>query len=132
MAIIIAGCGSHHSHERGTASDKQADAVNQADAVKNDYSIKYEWSEKPKIGSRTLKVTLTDSTGAPVDGADVEVSYDMPSMRGAHATKESMKRNSSGDYLVPIHFAMPGDWEIVISATKDGVEIASELIQLDI
>jgi nitrogen fixation protein FixH len=125
MAIAGAGCGTQ-STGSGTASDSPAAAVG------NDYTLRYEWPEKPKVGHYTLKVNLTDNAGKPVEGAEVVVSYDMPSMRGHHATTETMKQNDRGDYLLPIHFAMPGDWEIVLSAQKDGVEIAAELILLDI
>ena len=128
LAIAFVGCGTggSRSQESGAASG------NLPNATGSDYVLKYEWPEKPKVGTYTLKVSLTDRSGAPVDGAEVVVDYDMPSMRGHHATTENMKRNASGDYLLPIKFVMPGDWEIVISAVKDDVEIAAELILLDI
>ena len=126
IAIAVAGCGTQQSNESGTATGGQEIAVG------SDYVIKYEWPEKPKVGSYTLKINLVDKTGGAVEGAEVVVSYDMPSMRGAHATTETMKQNAKGDYLLPINLVMPGDWEIVVSAVKDGVEIASELILLDI
>ena len=116
LAVVCVGCGS--SPQTGETG--------------NEYFLKYEWPEKPKVGSYTLKVNLTDKAGKTVENADIAVSYDMPSMRGAHATTEIMKQNSKGDYLLPIHLVMPGDWEIIISAEKDGVEIAVELILLDI
>ena len=124
IAFACAGCGG--SHESGAADGRPAIAGN------NDYFIKYEWPEKPKLGTYTLKVNLVDNAGAPVEDAEVVVSYDMPSMRGAHATTENMKQNARGDYLLPIHFVMPGDWEIIISAYKDEKEIATELIELDL
>jgi len=114
LAFICAGCGASQSVGNG------------------DYTLKYEWPEKPKVGDYILKVNLVDKTGASVEGADIIASYDMPSMRGAHATTETMKRNARGDYLLPIHFAMRGDWEIVLSARKDGVEIVAATILLDI
>ena len=113
-------------HDGGTAAGRPAITTG------NDYILKYDWPEKPKMGSYTLRVNLTDRAGAPVEDAEVVVSYDMPSMRGAHDTTETMKKNAKGDYLLPIHFVMPGDWEIIVSAMKDGVEIAAELILLDI
>jgi len=130
IAIACVGCGTggHSSNSR----DSGAASGSQPTATGNDYVLKYEWPEKPKVGTYTLKVTLADRSGAPVEGAEVVVDYDMPSMRGNHATTESMKRNASGDYLLPIKFVMPGDWEIVISAVKGDVEIAAELILLDI
>jgi hypothetical protein len=124
VVTVIAGtgCGSQSSRSGATAGNPAG----------NDYILTYEWPEKPKVGSYTLKVNLTDRAGAPVEDADVVLSYDMPSMRGSHATTETMKRNARGDYLLPIHFVMPGDWEIVVSALRDEVEIAAELILLDI
>jgi len=129
IAVVGAGCGSHdngshsHSHESGAASGITAGT---------DYILKYEWPEKPRVGNYTLKVSLVDKTGAQVEDAEILAHYDMPSMRGAHATTETMKKNARGDYLLPIHFAMPGDWEIILSARKDGNEIAVERIRLDI
>jgi len=114
LALVCSGCGASQSVGNG------------------DYILKYEWPEKPKVGDYTLKVNLADKTGKSVEGAEITASYDMPSMRGAHATTETMKRNARGDYLLPIHFAMRGDWEIVLSAQKDGVEIVAATILLDI
>ena len=125
IAITCAGCGTHEHNSR--SQDGGA-----ASSSGNDYILKYEWPEKPRIGNYTLKVNLVDRTGAPVEGVEIMVSYDMPSMRGAHATTETMKKNARGDYLLPIQFVMPGDWEIVLSALIDGDEVAAELILLDI
>jgi len=125
MVIWGAGCGARDNNSRSQEGGA-------ASSTGYDYVLKYEWPEKPKVGNYTLKVNLVDRTGAPVEDAQVVVSYDMPSMRGAHATTETMKKNAKGDYLLPIHFAMQGDWEIILSAQKDGNEIAAELILLDI
>ena len=126
IAMAVAGCGAQQSQESEMAIGSQEIAIS------SEYVIKYEWPEKPKVGSYTLKINLVDKAGAAVEDAEVVVDYDMPSMRGAHATTEAMKRNAKGDYLLPINFVMPGDWEIVVSAIKDGVEIAAEIISLNI
>jgi len=128
IAIIGGGCGTSQSNGSGTVSGSPSIAAGN----ENGYILKYEWPEKPKVGKYTLKVNLMDKTGNPVKDTEVVVSYDMPSMRGHHAATEIMKQNAKGDYLLPIHFAMQGDWEIIISAHKDGREIATELILLDI
>lgn len=131
VAVIIfagTGCGTDNSGEGEAVTDSPAIAGSN----NTEYLLKHEWPEKPKIGSYTLKVNLADKAGAPVNGAEVVVSYDMPSMRGHHATTETMKQNAAGDYLLPINFVMGGDWEIIISARKDGSEIAAETILLDI
>ena len=124
LALACAGCGTRQPRD-GRAAGSQAATTD------SDYFIKYDWPERPRVGTYTLRVNLTDRSGDPVEGAEVAVSYDMPSMRGAHATTETMMQNARGDYLIPIRFVMPGDWEIVVSAHKDGVEIATETILLD-
>ena len=127
---VAASAGGHeaggYQHTSGSASH------NAPVTVKGDYVIKYEWPEKPKVGNYTLKVNLADKDGAPVQNAEVKVSYDMPAMRGHHATTDIMKRNNKGDYLLPIHFAMRGGWEIIISAERDKEIIATKTIFLDI
>ena len=128
VAIIGIGCGTSQSNGSGHVSGSPATAAGN----ENGYILKYEWPEKPKVGNYTLKVNFLDKAGNPVEDTEIVVSYDMPSMRGHHATTETMKQNAKGDYLLPIHFAMRGDWEIIISAHKDGSEIAAELILLDI
>ncbi|MDR1124120.1 MAG: FixH family protein [Elusimicrobiota bacterium] len=103
--------------------------------VNEAYSIKYSWPEKPKVGHYILKVNVYDKAGKALkDLKDIEatVSYDMPSMRGHHAESANMKLSAKGDFLLPIHFAMRGDWEIIISVKKDGHEIAGQTISLDI
>jgi hypothetical protein len=99
---------------------------------KNAYSIKYEWPKKPKVGDYTLKVNVYDKYGKAARDVEVIASYDMPSMRGHHAAREKMKLSSKGYFLLPIHFAMRGDWEIILSVQKDGKEAVSETILLDI
>ena len=96
------------------------------------YSIKYLWPEKPKVGDYTLKVAVSDSAGKRVKDVDVVVSYYMPDMRGDHDASEKMKLSAKGYFLLPIHFAMRGDWEINLSVQKNGREASSKKIQLTI
>ncbi|MFV0626238.1 MAG: FixH family protein [Alphaproteobacteria bacterium] len=102
----------------------------QAEDVKT-YSLKYEWPEKPKVGDHVLKVRVFEDKEM-VSDVDVLVSYDMPSMRGHHDTTAKMLKNKKGEFLLPINFAMRGGWEIILTAQKDGKEVAKETILLDI
>ena len=97
-----------------------------------EYILKHEWPEKPKVGSYTLKVNLVDKSGKSVEGVEVAVKHDMPKMRCNSGGSGVMKQNNKGDYLLPINFAMRGDWRIVISARKEGIEIATKTILLNI
>lgn len=109
-----------------------ATQVVQADSEKSEsYSLKYEWPEKPKVGDHILKVEVFQGK-EKVSNVEVVVSYDMPSMRGHHDTTGKMKQNKKGDYLLPINFAMRGDWEIVVSVQKDKTEVAREIFLLEI
>ena len=98
----------------------------------NTYSIKYSWPQKPKVGDYTLKVIVSDKDGNSVKDVDVIASYYMPSMRGHHDKSENMKLSDKGYFLLPIHFAMRGDWEIIISIEKDGREVGTKKILLEI
>jgi len=127
FAVACAGCGNQQSNNSKKPGAARAAAIE----ASKQYVLKYEWPEKPKVGSCTLKVKLLKS-GTPVREAEVTVSYDMPSMRGTHMTNENMKQNDKGDFLLPINFAIAGDWEIVVLAYKDGKVIAEKTILVDI
>ena len=72
-----------------------------------DVSFNYAFVEKPKVGDVIMKIKLSQ----PADSIQAFAEYDMPSMRGHHASgKVAFKRNRAGDFVLPIHFAMPGDW----------------------
>jgi hypothetical protein len=43
-----------------------------------------------------------------------------------------MKKNSRGEFLLPIHFAMQGEWEVVLSVQKNGEEVSNEKFTLKI
>jgi len=100
------------------------------DDANSDYRIRYEWPEKPRVGHYTLKVTVSDKAGGQAQDIEVVADYDMPSMRGHHRTEEKMKRNDKGYFLLPIYFAMRGDWEIILSVIKDGAQVAEKKINL--
>ncbi len=98
--------------------------------INNEVSFVYNFVERPKVGDVILKIKLDSQTAADIK---VYTEYDMPSMRGHHASgKTEFKRNRAGDYVLPIHFAMPGDWEIKLYFEQDGKEIYSGVINLDI
>lgn len=98
--------------------------------INNEVSFVYNFVERPKVGDVILKIQLNNQTA---DNIKVYTEYDMPSMRGHHASgKVEFKRNRSGDYVLPIHFAMPGDWEIKLYFEQDEKEIYSGVINLDI
>ncbi|MBR1778821.1 MAG: FixH family protein [Alphaproteobacteria bacterium] len=90
----------------------------------------YQFTERPKVGDVIMKVTISDQETRPIK---VFAHYDMPSMRGHHDSgKVEFKRNRTQDYVLPIHFAMPGEWEIILTFEENGQEIYQGAVNLEI
>lgn len=89
--------------------------------VGSDNYFTYEFDKKPKMGNRVLIVKLYDKAGKAVTDWTITGAADMPSMRGAHSSGDvTMKTNKKGNYLLPVNFVMPGEWEITLNFTKGG------------
>lgn len=98
-------------------------------ALTDGISFNYSFVEKPKVGDVIMKIKLSK----PSDSIQAFAEYDMPSMRGHHASgKVAFKRNRAGDFVLPIHFAMPGDWEIKLIFEQDGKELFAGAVELNI
>ncbi|KAB8144433.1 FixH family protein [Chloroflexia bacterium SDU3-3] len=66
-----------------------------------------------------LFVTLKDSAGKPIDGADVVLTLDMPSMPMG-VNRPVAEPAGSGRYKVTTAFSMEGDWVITVDARANG------------
>lgn len=98
--------------------------------INDNTSFDYVFVEPPKVGDVIMKVTVSDQEKRQIK---VFAEYDMPSMRGHHASgKVEFKRNQTQDYVLPIHFAMPGDWEIILTFEENNKEIHKEKVNLNI
>lgn len=98
--------------------------------INDNTSFDYSFVDPPKVGDVIMKVSVTDQEKRQLK---VFAQYDMPSMRGHHASgKVEFKRNQTQDYVLPIHFAMPGDWEIILIFEEDGKELHKERVNLNI
>lgn len=76
----------------------------------------YEFSEKPKLGTVILKIHIYDKDGSQLTPFTIKGRSDMPSMRGAHDSGEQeFQVNKYGNYLLPIHIVMPGEWEVQLN-----------------
>jgi hypothetical protein len=93
----------------------------------------WEFDKTPKMGTSILVVKLYDKNGQRVSDLVVTGRSDMPSMRGAHDSGEvAFKTNKAGDYLLPVNVVMPGDWEVRLTFTRDGVVIFRGRIAFDV
>lgn len=67
----------------------------------------------------TFKVTKHGS-GEPVDGAELSISTDMPSMPGAHHMPHvaGEPAGEPGAYKAELDFDMPGEWNLILRFKK--------------
>jgi Cu(I)/Ag(I) efflux system membrane fusion protein/cobalt-zinc-cadmium efflux system membrane fusion protein len=89
----------------------------------------------PRRGSNVFRVKLTDSSGAPISGADVSVTFFMPAMpamgMAAMRTPVPLSEKGAGMYEGPGHLGSGGTWQVTIVARKDGQTIATKQLSLN-
>ncbi len=93
----------------------------------------WEFDKTPKMGTAILIIKLYDKDGTRVSELVVTGRTDMPSMRGAHDSGEvAFKTNRAGDYLMPVNVVMPGDWEVRLTFSRNGIVIFRGRIAFDV
>lgn len=101
--------------------------------INDDYDFRYEFSEKPKMGTIILKIQVFNKKGKQVVPYLIAGRADMPSMQGAHDSGEvEFKLNKRNDYLLPVNVVMPGDWEIRVVMKLNGLEVYHGVIRFDV
>ncbi|MFZ3210894.1 MAG: FixH family protein [Terriglobales bacterium] len=75
---------------------------------------------QPRFGRKTnFHVTVKQTLGTPVEGAQVEVSLVMPLM-DMGKNQFPLKSAGSGEYESAGEFSMAGEWEVVVTASAEG------------
>jgi hypothetical protein len=75
---------------------------------------------QPKFGRKTtFRVTVKQTLGRPVDGAQVEASLVMPLM-DMGKNQFALKPAANGEYEGTGEFSMAGEWEVVVTASAAG------------
>jgi hypothetical protein len=93
----------------------------------------WEFDKKPAMGTVILIVKLYDKDGRRVSDLAIAGRFDMPSMRGAHDSGEvAFKTNRAGDYLLPVNIVMPGDWEVRLTFSRNGIAIFRGRLTFDV
>jgi Cu(I)/Ag(I) efflux system membrane fusion protein/cobalt-zinc-cadmium efflux system membrane fusion protein len=110
------------------AAGQAAEAVPQA-------SIEFTSDPNPLVrGHNKVIVTLRDSKGAPISGAQVTVSFYMAAMpamgMAAMRAQKVGDDQGNGTYAAPIELPSGGTWGLTITASKGGNTIAMK--QLDV
>jgi hypothetical protein len=93
----------------------------------------WEFDKTPKMGTAILVIKLHDKDGKRVSDLAITGRSDMPSMRGAHDSGEvTFKTNKAGDYLLPVNVVMPGDWEVRLTFSRNGIVIFRGRLAFDV
>lgn len=89
----------------------------------------------PQKGANTFRVTLTDSNGKPLDGAQVTVTFYMPAMpamgMAAMKTTSTLTSKGGGIYEGTGELGSGGTWQVTITATRNGKTIATKQLRVD-
>jgi hypothetical protein len=81
----------------------------------------YGFNNSPKVGTCIMRVEIFNKDGKRDTSYQVRGDSDMPSMRGAHsAGNQAFSLSKKGVFLLPVHIAMPGDWEVKLTFVKNG------------
>jgi Cu(I)/Ag(I) efflux system membrane fusion protein/cobalt-zinc-cadmium efflux system membrane fusion protein len=89
----------------------------------------------PRRGSNIIRVKLSDSSGAPISGAEVSVTFYMPAMpamgMAAMRTTVSLNAKGNGLYEGSTQLESGGTWQVTIVAKKNGQTVASKQLSMN-
>jgi Cu(I)/Ag(I) efflux system membrane fusion protein/cobalt-zinc-cadmium efflux system membrane fusion protein len=90
----------------------------------------------PHKDQNTFFVKLSSPNGAPVTGARVTVTFHMPAMpamgMGAMNTTISLGDQGNGSYQGTGSLSTGGDWQVTITAEKNGHTIATRQLRVSV
>ncbi|MEV8031476.1 FixH family protein [Streptomyces sp. NPDC086182] len=120
-AAVLSGCGTNTAADPGSAGGAGCNSTRTTAGLK----ITLTATPCPLHGGRTGTATITvkDSAGKAVDGAKVEVSPEMASMKMKGGDQRA---DAKGDgYQTKLVLGMPGDWKITVHVTPSSGQKAS-------
>ena len=89
----------------------------------------------PRKGNNIFQVKLTGRNGAPVDGADVTVTFFMPGMpamgMAAMTTKSKLASAGNGAYQATGVLQVGGRWQVTITVQKNGQLLATKQLRMN-
>ncbi|HEY3940405.1 MAG TPA: efflux RND transporter periplasmic adaptor subunit, partial [Bryobacteraceae bacterium] len=89
----------------------------------------------PHKGGNTFHIKLADTTGAPLDGADVTVTFYMPAMpamaMAAMTTTAKLSGKGNGLYEGAGVLGSGGSWQVTITARKNGLILAAKQLRVN-
>ena len=89
----------------------------------------------PRKGTNTVRVKLADAGGAPISGAEVSVTFNMPAMpamgMAAMRTPVSLADKGNGIYEGSGKLDSGGTWQVTIVAKKNGQSVVTKQLSLN-
>jgi Cu(I)/Ag(I) efflux system membrane fusion protein len=83
----------------------------------------------PRAGENVLELRVFDSSGRPVEGADVQARFHMPAMPSmnmpAMAATARLSLSQAGVYSGSVTFPMAGRWDLAVTVSRGGQPLGS-------
>lgn len=112
LSVLLAACGGAAT-PADTTSSKQV-------------NIKVKTNPTPAMkGDVELVFTITDASGAPIEGAKVDVNAEHPSMAGMGMSGLATEQGG-GKYSIKADFSDSGDWKLTVYVRKDALDYNEE------
>ncbi len=112
LSTALAACGS--SAPADSASSKPV-------------NIKVETSPAPAVmGDMELILTITDASGTPIEGAQVDVSADHTDMTGMTMGGAATEQGG-GSYAINANFSMTGNWVLTVYVRKGDLDFKEDI-----
>ncbi len=90
-------------------------------------TIKMETNPNPAaVGDVELSFTITDQNGAPLEGANVTVTADHPTMSGMTMSGAATEQGG-GKYAIKASFSDSGTWKIMVEIKKGDLSDKQEI-----
>lgn len=113
LSVVLAACG-------GAATPAEATSSAQA-------NIKLETNPTPAVkGDIELIFTITDASGALIEGAKVDVNAEHPAMAGMGMSGQATEQGG-GKYSIKANFSDSGDWALTIYVRKGELDYKEEI-----
>ena len=84
----------------------------------------------PRRGKNDFEVTLKDAEGKPIADAAVSLALFMPAMPSMKADAAQLTSAGNGVYKGSGTVGMPGDWDVTITAAREGQTLATKKVKL--
>ncbi len=113
LSVLLAACGSAAT-PTDTSSSGQV-------------NIKLETNPSPAVkGDVELMFTITDTSGALIEGAKVDVAAEHPAMAGMGMSGQATEQGG-GKYSIKANFSDSGDWVLTIYVRKGELDYKEDI-----